>query len=123
MKKGTEPPDMPYHLIGTALNTSGDSHLQRLGRRSDGFVFAHLHSGSRITGYLPTATSGAFRGISLGEATAISGAAQSPNMGRATTTSMAILLALFNVRIGSWIETRTKIPNGAAPGGPWSGSG
>ena len=104
MKKGNEPPDMPYHLIGTALNTSGDAQLQRLGRRSDGFVLSHLYCGSRVTGYLPTATSEAFRGISLSEAMAISGAAQSPNMGRATTTSMAILLALFNVRIGSWIR-------------------
>jgi hypothetical protein len=103
LKKGDEPPDMPYHLIGAAVNTSGDTDLQRLGRRSDGFILAHLYSGSRVTRYWPTATSRALKGISLSEAMAISGAAQSPNMGRATTTSMAILMALFNVRIGSWI--------------------
>ena len=89
LKKGDNPPDMPYHLIGTTLNTSGDTQLQRLGRRSDSFVLAHLHSGSRVTGYAPMATSGAFKNISLSEA---------------TTTSMAILMALFNVRIGSWIR-------------------
>ena len=104
LKKGDEPPDMPYHLIGTAINTSGDTDLQRLGRRSDGFVLAHLYSGSRVTGYWRTTTSGAFKALSLSEAMAISGAAQSPNMGRSTTTSMAILMALFNVRIGSWIR-------------------
>ncbi|MBI4281955.1 MAG: hypothetical protein HY672_00495 [Chloroflexi bacterium] len=112
LKKGDEPPDMPYHLIGTAINTSGDTQLQRLGRKSDGFVLAHLYSGSRVTRYWPTATSRALKGMSLSEAMAISGAAQSPNMGHATTTSMAILMALFNVRIGSWIHN----PNEDAQG-------
>lgn len=100
---GPEPPDMPYHLIVTSLNTSGDSQLVRLGRRSDGMVFASLRSGSRATGYAPAATSPAFKGITLGEAMTTSGAAASPNMGRNTTTSLAILLTLFNVRIGTWI--------------------
>ena len=80
-------PDVPYHLIVTALNTSGDHQLERLGRRSDAFVMAHLHSGSRLTGYEPTHESPAFRRVSLTEAMAISGAAQSPNMGRGTNTS------------------------------------
>jgi len=104
LKKGENPPDMPYHLIGTAVNTSGDHDLERLGRRSDGFVFTHFHSGSRITGYGPTGTSEAFKHISLSEAMAISGAAFSPNMGRITTTSNSILLALLNARVGSWIQ-------------------
>ena len=104
LKRGDEPPDMPYHLIGAAVNTSGDTQLQRLGRRSDGFILAHLWSGSRVTGYKSTADSEALSDMALSEAMAISGAAQSPNMGRATTTSMAILMALFNIRIGSWIR-------------------
>lgn len=109
------PPDMPYHLIVSAVNTSGDTQLERLGRRSDGLVFAHLHSGSRITGYRQTEKSPAFKDISLSEAMAISGAAVSPNMGRATTTSNAILMTLLNVRIGTWIrnpkdDQRKRIP-------------
>ena len=95
---------MPYHLIGTAVNTSGDTQLRRLGRRSDGFVLAHIYSDSKVTGYAPTATSRALKNISLGEAMTIFDATRSPNRGRATTTSMAILMALFNVRIGSWIR-------------------
>jgi hypothetical protein len=97
------PPDMPYHLIVTSLNTSGDTQLERLGRRSDGMVLASLHSGSRATGYRPTAASTAFKDITLGDAMATSGAAASPNMGRNTNSSLAILMTLFNVRIGTWI--------------------
>ena len=103
-KEGEEPPDMPYHLIVSAVNTSGDTQLEHLGRRSDGLVFAHLHSGSRITEYRRTGDSPAFQNISLSEAMAISGAAISPNMGRFTTTSNAILMTLLNVRIGTWIR-------------------
>ena len=103
-KEGENPPDMPYHLIVSAVNTSGDTQLERLGRRSDGLVFAHLHSGSRITGYRRTKGSPAFKNISLSQAMAISGAAISPNMGRFTTTSNAILMTLLNVRIGTWIR-------------------
>jgi hypothetical protein len=110
------PPDMPYQLIVTALNTSGDTQLERLGRRSDGMLLASLRSGSRVTGYAPTATSAAFKDITLGDAMAASGAAASPNMGRNTNTSLAILLTLFNVRIGTWIPNpneikRTRISN------------
>jgi predicted acylesterase/phospholipase RssA len=103
-KEGENPPDMPYHLIVSTINTSGDKQLERLGRRSDGMVLAHLHSGSSITGYERTGDSSAFQDISLGKAMTISGAAISPNMGRLTTTSNAILMALLNIRIGTWIE-------------------
>ena len=103
LQQRPEPPDMPYHLIVTSVNTSGDKELKRLGRRSDGFVFAHLHSGSRVTGYARTEGSAALERISLSEAMATSGAAVSPNMGRATTTSNAILMTLLNVRLGTWL--------------------
>ncbi|MFC2014980.1 patatin-like phospholipase family protein [Chloroflexota bacterium] len=98
-------PDMPYHLIGTALNTSGDKDLKRLGRRSDSFVLANRISGSRLTGY--DKTSAGYADMPLSEAMAISGAALSPNMGRITTTSFSILLTLLNVRIGSWVRNPT----------------
>ena len=103
-----KPPDIPYHMITTSLNTSGDEDLDRLSRKSDGMVLAHLYSGSRTTGYRKTKDDPAFKEMTLGQATSISGAAASPNMGRATTTSMAILLALFNVRIGTWILNPDK---------------
>ncbi len=114
LKKGDAPPDMPYHLIGAALNTSGDSQPERLGRRSDSFVFAHLSSGSRITGYDSTDDSAASKNISLERAMTISGAALSPNMGKYTSATLAILLTLFNVRIGAWLPNPDKSKRGRA---------
>lgn len=101
--KQTPPPDMPYHLIVTSLNTSGDSQLERLGRKSDGMTLAPIYSGSRISGYGKTDESKAFEDLTLVDAMVTSGAAFSPNMGRATSTSLAILLTLFNARVGRWI--------------------
>ena len=97
------PPDMPYHLIVTSLNTSGDSQLERLGRKSDGMTLAPIYSGARITGYGKTQESSAFKDLTLVDAMVTSAAAFSPNMGRATSTSLAILLTLFNARVGRWI--------------------
>jgi len=42
-------------------------------------------------------------GISLGTAMAISGAAVSPNMGYHSSPAVALLLTLFNVRLGWWL--------------------
>lgn len=108
-ENGNYPPDMPYHLIVTAVNTSGDKQLKHLGRKSDSFVFANRYSGSRITGYAETSEK--YKDLPLSEAMAISGAAVSPNMGRATTTSFSILLTLLNVRLGSWVKS-PKFPKG-----------
>lgn len=93
-------PDMPLHLIVTALNISGDTEVRKLGRRADSFTFSALYSGSRITGYAKTEEF--YPKTTLGEAMAISGAAVAPNMGEKTVTSLSILLSIFNIRIGSW---------------------
>ena len=50
---------------------------------------------------LPAA--GAHSALPLGTAMAISGAAVSPNMGYHSSPSVALLLALFNVRLGWWL--------------------
>src|SRR5262249_33575235 len=42
-------------------------------------------------------------GPRLGTATAISGAAANPNSGYSTSTPVAFLLTLFNVRLGWWV--------------------
>ncbi len=44
-----------------------------------------------------------YHGPNLGLAMAISGAAASPNMGYYTTTAVAFLLTVFNVRLGQWL--------------------
>jgi hypothetical protein len=43
------------------------------------------------------------KGISLGTAITISGAAASPNMGYHSTTLIASVMTLFNVRLGAWL--------------------
>jgi hypothetical protein len=43
------------------------------------------------------------KGLTLGTAMAISGAAVSPNMGYSSSPSIALLLTLFNVRLGWWL--------------------
>jgi hypothetical protein len=50
----------------------------------------------------PTDKTG-YHGPNLGLAMAISGAAASPNMGYYTTTAVAFLLTVFNVRLGQWL--------------------
>ncbi len=109
-------PDMPYHLIVTAVNSGGDKELKKLGRKSDSFIFSNLYSGSRLTGY--ASTLGKYPDMRLSDAMAISGAALSPNMGQYTTTSNSILLSLFNVRIGSWVQNPKREKAGWLRRGP-----
>jgi hypothetical protein len=56
--------------------------------------------------YRPTAETGG--GISLGMGMAISGAAVNPNMGYHTSTAVAFLLTVFNVRLGWWLGNCLK---------------
>lgn len=59
-----------------------------------------------LFGYRPTAEYAfppPFNGPNLGLAMAISGAAASPNMGYYTSTPVAFLLTVFNVRLGQWL--------------------
>ena len=48
--------------------------------------------------------------LSLGAAVATSGAAASPNMGaRTPSAALAMLLALFNIRLGLWVPTPDRL--------------
>ena len=53
-------------------------------------------------------TSIAGGGVSLGMAMGISGAAVNPNMGYHTSTAVAFLLTVFNVRLGWWLGNTLK---------------
>jgi len=53
---------------------------------------------------LPPSVSGTkYGGIMLGTSVAISGAAASPNQGYHTSTAIAFLMTVFNVRLGWWL--------------------
>ena len=56
-----------------------------------------------LSGFRHSKEYGGDDGLSLGTALAISGAAVSPNMGYHSSPSLALLLTLFNVRLGWWL--------------------
>ena len=96
----------PFPIFNCALNLSGGSDLAVHTRQSASFSLTPLRCGSdrRKLGYAPTAgAGGSFAdGVTVGQAMAISGAAASPNMGYNTSPLVALLLTLFNVRLGWW---------------------
>lgn len=95
----------PYHLVNTTLNLVGGGDLATGQRSADSFLLSKHFCGSVRTGYRVTRKymSDTLR---LGTAMAISGAAASPNMGSKTpSAALAMLLTLFNVRLGYWAPT------------------
>ena len=99
-------PRRPFHVINTALNLVGGDNLAWQERKAASFTISPLHCGSQVAGYCESAkyaSAGSGTGITLGTAVAISGAAVSPNMGYHTSTTLSLLLTLFNVRLGWWL--------------------
>lgn len=98
----------PYHLVNTTLNLVGARDLATVQRVSDYFVMSKRYCGSLRTGYRPTSEYSCGT-VSLGTAVAVSGAAASPNMGAQTpSAALAMLLTLFNVRLGFWAPTPSR---------------
>jgi hypothetical protein len=100
----------PMHVINAALNLVSGNNLAWQERKAETFTFSPLHSGSYRLGYRPTVDYGGQTGVTLGTAMTISGAAASPNMGYNTSAPLALLMTLFNVRLGWWLG------NPGAPG-------
>ena len=113
----------PIHIVNTALNLTGKADLAWQERKAASFSITPLRCGfwfgRRDTlhggGYRPTRefAGGANTeqprgepprsGITLGDAVATSGAAASPAMGHNSSPAMALLLTVFNVRLGRWV--------------------
>ncbi len=93
----------PFHVVNMALNLAAGKDLAWQERKAESFTTSPLHSGSSQLGYRDSRTYGDDKGISLGTAVAISGAAASPNMGYHSSPPLALLLTLFNVRLGWWL--------------------
>ncbi len=95
----------PYHIVNATLNLVGGRDLSTAQRSAANFILTQNYCGSPRTGYRPT--SEYMRGgMTLGTAVSISGAAASPNMGSKTpTAALAMLMTLFNVRLGYWAPT------------------
>jgi hypothetical protein len=95
----------PIQLINTTLNLVGGGDLATAQRSAALFTMSSEVCGSARTGYRRTAEY--MEGtLSLGTAVAASGAAVSATMGsKSVSSALALLLALFNVRLGYWAPT------------------
>jgi hypothetical protein len=119
----------PLHIVNCALNLGGSSDLALHTRHSTIFTLTPLCCGSRYLsrdqagnkeemGYATTAIFGGRDGQpSLGQAISVSGAAASPNMGYHTSTVVAFLMTLFNVRLAWWFPNPSM--SGINSPSPW----
>jgi hypothetical protein len=97
------PPHKLMHVVNLTLNLVHGKRLAWQERKAAPFVVTPLHSGNYYLGYRKSRDYGGPEGISIGTAAAISGAAVSPNMGYSSSPLTALLLTLFNVRLGWWL--------------------
>ena len=106
----------PFHIVNTTLNLSGGDELAWQTRRAASFTFTPLHcgyeyratrrrddAGQPVGGYRPTEQFMSGYGAYLGTAMSLSGAAASPLAGYHTSTPLAALMTVFNVRLGQWL--------------------
>jgi hypothetical protein len=92
----------PFHVVNTALNLVQGEDLAWQERKAESFTMTPLHAGAGGLGFRRSHRFGDRLGFSLPTAVTISGAAASPNMGFQTSTTIALLMTLFNVRLGWW---------------------
>jgi hypothetical protein len=123
------PYDGPYPVLNASLNLVKGKDLAWQERKAESFVMTPLYCGYdvwleeqdspmlkhdrgsspklELYGYRPTEEYAFpppwFHGLNLGLAMAISGAAASPNMGYYSSTPVAFLMTVFNVRLGQWL--------------------
>ncbi|WP_461149059.1 patatin-like phospholipase family protein [Spirosoma pulveris] len=123
---GTTTPRKPlFHVVNLALNLVNGQNMAWQERKAEAFSISPLHAGAMNLAYRRTRARinpadypsgeeqplsapeytcyGGKKGISLGTAITISGAAASPNMGYHSSTLVAFLMTLFNVRLGWWL--------------------
>jgi predicted acylesterase/phospholipase RssA len=100
-KMGDLPAGKPIHVVNIALNLVHGKRLAWQERKASSFTVTPRAVGNPSVGYRPVAKYG--NKISLGTAMAISGAAVSPNMGYHSSRPLALLMTLFNVRLGWWL--------------------
>jgi patatin-like phospholipase len=93
----------PMHVVNMCLNVSSGEELGWQERKGASFTASPLHCGSLNLGYRPSSEYGGPNGMKLGTAVGISGAAFSSNMGYHSSSPVALLLTLFNVRLGWWL--------------------
>ena len=117
----------PLHILNTAINLTKVNNLAWQERKAASFILTRRYCGYRlppsgpndpgVLGYQSTADYLSPAGwLSLGQAMTISGAAVSPNQGYHSSKAVAFLLAIFNVRLGWWMQNPAKPKAWATPG-------
>lgn len=101
----------PYPLVNTCLNLqapTGDDKFKGA-KASDYFLLSPLFCGSKLTGYVPTDRYADYKSMTLPAAATISAAAVNPGMGIYSSKPLAVLMTIFNARLGFWISNPLKI--------------
>jgi predicted acylesterase/phospholipase RssA len=92
-----------YPVINSALNMAATKKLEWQERKAVSFVFTPRFCGSGATPHLGFRETADYAGgVQLGWAMSVSGAAFSPNAGYTTMPGLALLMTLFNLRLGIW---------------------
>ncbi|MEX1103840.1 MAG: patatin-like phospholipase family protein, partial [Dehalococcoidia bacterium] len=102
----------PYPLLCTTLNIPGTRDPRMPDRTCESFVLGPLTSGSALTRWLPTDRYRPADRMALAGAAAISGAAVSPGLGFGANRTLSVVLTLFNVRLGQWLENPRRSGRG-----------
>ncbi len=100
----------PYPLINTCLNLqnpSGDDKFKGA-KASDYFLLSPLYCGSKLSGYVETGAYPGYSSMTLPAATTISAAAANPGMGIYSNKLLSVLMTLFNLRLGYWVNNPLK---------------
>ncbi len=108
----------PLHIVNCALNLGGAGDLAIQSRQAANFQFSPLHCGSnrRDVQLVSTSEYGG-EAPTLAQVVSVSGAAASPNMGYHSSTPVAFLLTMFNVRLGWWFGNPSRQKKGDTS--PW----
>lgn len=93
----------PIPLINTSLNLVAGAELALRDRKAESFVMTPYRCGSKSVGYAPVTLSSS-ENLTLGRAITISGAAVDPNMSFYQSAALTAFLAVFNARLGYWIQ-------------------
>jgi hypothetical protein len=108
----------PFHILNLTINLVSlrAEQLAWQERKAESMTVSPLHCGSasdvgyrRSEAYARLPVTRLPDGITLGTAMTISGAAASPNMGYHSSPIVALIMTLFNVRLGAWLGNPGRV--------------
>ena len=96
----------PYPLINTCLNLQNPGAEDKFkgAKASDYFLLSPSFCGSKLSGFVNTATFPGFKHMTLPAALTISAAAVNPGMGIYSNKMLSITMTLLNARLGFWVN-------------------